>query len=721
MKRIVCLILCFVIAFLVLSPVLADTSSYEYPPVIFYLSTKSQLEKEFREFVKKLSREYYYGNYDLNKYYYEAATVKHEWDNGGFMGSRKDNPFSTIEDNPYYKDYNLPVIQQMLLNGLVEKSDTIKRLGVREYSPNLSINPVTGDWEVDGKAVIAQQRYDAEVERAVAQAQTQLEMTLLNSSVDLVVVGATGGNTPGAYANFWDALTNIAADGVNAYIEAEYVNRSAVLQNQYYDMMVQSTLNFYDKIEEALLADTRNMQIELLGKATTLELTEYEKTLKEQLQKILDSVDKMQDVSLSSQDEEELKKIAEDIVNESGLKKEEELEPDEIAAYVFLQIVRSATVNVIDAVIKTANPGLSFGHTVLKDIILDTVDISLEKLIDYAILYDFDGDGLCSASELCECAIDFLLQGNLITDTLNNIFTNSAEKMINKDLYENLNKAIANRDKAVKVYKDLKNAYYTKSRPWKNKTPDPKTGVELGKLKKSMNRAENSANEAKRGVKKAQDKLDEKIDMNSFTGVGIFVEDIIHVVTDTLVYVKETTGLDDTRDSEVTFAYYAASIYHTMEVAEMRRKSMYGVYKSLQFPENIDKEDIKLLKAFVNRIFAIYETDLQGHTDYITLDLNWHYQDEQRYQEVMDNYYNYFLPKHKEEHPFISFFSGPVTKWSFEKYGKEKSEYLEEVNKKKDNGGYGWIDEDTAYDVYDQIVEYAETAIIPDRLKAVGK
>lgn len=757
MKRIVCLILCFVIAFLVLSPVLADTSSYEYPPVIFYLSTKSQLEKEFREFVKKLSREYYYGNYDLNKYYYEAATVKYEWDKGGFLGSRKDNPYSTVKDgNPNYDHYNVPLIQQMLINNLKEHAKSVQTIAISDYSPKMTINPVTGEWEVNGRVVLAQAIYDEEVNNAITQAENQLAGTLVNSVVDVAVVYATKGKTPAAYANYWDALTNVIVDGLNSYAEIQYRNLAARKQNEYRDKMREAVFDLYDHVEEYMLSDSERLLNEL---ETKNDLSDDELVLKEQVTKVLTAVKNMPKHLMTVEDQELLNQIAGELVDASGLTEQKELPEELCTAFVFQSVVKSIVLNVADATIKTVWPDLSIWKTIGKDIAIFIADEVWSRIIENDIyFYDYEGDNSCSAWEAFDSACEMIFGGNIFTDVMKEFFegkileayvkkvshgekTDAIEKGI-KELQEKIAKNTGGKTikEAEQYIKELekqqsRNAIKHASRRSTNFMEEESARQSLRQNKINIRKAKVETDELnklnlelaneKKTAEKAGKKLREEINANHLTGVGILIEDIIQVVCDTLIYAKESASLGDTLDDEVGYAYIACEMYHTMKIADIRRASMNNEYAQLQYSSIIDVADIDVLKAFVNRIFSIYQTDGQGHLYYISLDHGWQYQTKEKYQEAMDDY-SYRLSRACDEHPYImgtfgGFFAVTFIQGAYMVTGSSKSEYLKEVNKKKDQGGYGWIDEDTAFDVYDQIVEYAEAARIPDKFKSIGK
>ena len=661
------------------------------------------LEADFRAFVKGLSTEYYSGIYDLNKYYYEASKVKHEWDDGGFVWSRRNDPYSTYAGYDEYDEYNIPVIQSMLIDGIQEKADSLKEMDVQDYSFGIAVNPITGDWEVNKKAVLAQKTYDAQVDYAIEQAKNTLSTTLANSLVDVVVVVATQGKTPDAYANIMDAVTNVVADAMNAYADVEYTNLQATLQNSYHDLMAQSVLDMYSYIEEELFADYTQLYGELQRKGN---LTNDEKILKEQLGILLNAINSMPAPSLSTEDNQRITAIAEELVNSVGLEKIPALSDEECTAQIISQVAKSILINSLDAAVKTADPSMSLSDTILKDIILNQVNGIWDTVVNIEIV-DYNGDGVYGTEEIVLNAISMLVDQNIFRDSIKDVF----EKLVKKGAIKSLDAEV---EAAEKLFKDAWNAFTKSMRP---KTSNAQKVF----AKSNMEVARKSRDQ----VKAANNKLKDSINTNKLTGIGILVEDLVNVVCDTFTLAAASTGLANQADGEVFYAYLACSMYHTMQNAETRRGTLKNEYFQLSYLPNIDTADIDFLKKFVNRIYAVYETDMLGHSYYVSLDMGWQYQTTEKLQEAMDEFngiQDVLQQKYGTLGQYGLNIAGgwmlyPIYSW----VGGQKSEYLKAVDKMKDKGGYGWINYNKAVEVYAEIAEYASGAKIPAQYQQVGK
>lgn len=713
MKRWISLALSFVLLVTALMPIsaLADgTLLQTYNSIVIQITPYEDLDTEFREFVKEVASEYYWGTYNLNKYYYDAAKVKHEWDNGGAFYSRRNNPYSTYEDYKDYDKYNIPVIQSMLIDGIQEKADTIRSIDIQDYSLGMAVDPQTGDWVVHEKAVLAQETYNAEVEYGIEQAQNTLTGTLINSAVDLAVVAVTQGKTPEALANVLDAMTNVLADAMNAFAEAEYTNLQATLQNSYYDLMAQSVLDMYENIEEQLLEDYRQLYSELNRKSSR---TNDEQNLMEQLRILLNAIDSMSSPSLTAKDKQCITAVAEELVNSVGLEKVPALSDEEYTALVVSQIAKSTLINCLDLIAKTAIGGVTdantpflkeLGLTSMKDLILNQVDGIWETVTNVEIV-DQNGDGVYDVGEIIYNALSMLIDQNLFRDAATAVFTVLKEKSVIKSLDAEV-------AAAEKAFSDANGAYNKSlSRPSKNYGKNVQ-------LKKDMETARGNREQ----VKKANNKLKEEIELNKLTGIGILIEDVVNIVCDTFNLASESVGLGDMADNEVYFAYLACSMYHIMKNAETRRSTLLNEYGHLRYASEIDQEDVAVLKKLVNRIYAVYEMDMLGHAYYTTLDMGWWYQTTQQMQDAMAEF-DALQDRMHQKYGTIGQYAlnvggGWVVYLTYAWVGGQDSEYLKKVNK---DGTYKWLSYDRALEVYSEIADYAAGAQIPQRFQKIGK
>jgi len=233
MKRMLSLFLVMIMILLIIMPsyVLAENPIvpiFRYGNIKILVPPKGyNIEDDFREFVKQVSRMYYSGRldgvngvYDLNKYYYQAAEVKHEWDDGGFFWSRRDNPYSTYYDYEDYEKYNASAVQSMLINGIQEKANELKGLDTNKSKFRISANPTNGKWEINGEALIAQSIYDKNLEGTLAKAEQNIVAgDLIGSLIDTGIAVFSGGAAPSAVYELIDSISAVVTNSIVAYTD----------------------------------------------------------------------------------------------------------------------------------------------------------------------------------------------------------------------------------------------------------------------------------------------------------------------------------------------------------------------------------------------------------------------------------------------------------------------------------------------------------------------
>lgn len=695
MKRILAMMLSLALVFTMVLPTTAfagtmlkdyDSVSIIIPPAAIYL------EDSFREFVKGVSNEYYRSPYDYNTYYYNASQVKEDWDKGGFwFWSRKDDPYSTQSND----QYSIATLQSMLIKGIQQKAEEIKS---KEYSYGISVNPVTGDWEVNKEAVIAQNIYNTELESAIEQAKNKLTMDFANAGIDLVAVVLTKGVTPELFGQIVDAITESVTNAWNTYTELRYENIKETLKNQYSIVMKEAIVQMYNNIDEQLLSDYRQLYEELCN--GNYDGYDDEEELRDQLKILLDSIDRAK-IAGGSDIVKAVDAVAEEMVSEIGLEKQVLLSEDEIMIQVFSELVRSTFSEVVKMIIDICFNDINgqwykiLAEEVSKETLKELADTAITDVLknDPIPIIDYNGDGY-DEGDIIRNLCDFIFDGRELDNILQGLFKSLVVKLgVEKisaidDLQEQANNATNQWSNA---WAELKKAKFS---------DDP---IYEGQMVEIERKASEKMHDANDKLKKMK-------------GVGILVDDICKITVDTLNLAFESAGLGDQADGEVFYAYIALSMYKAKQNAEKRRESLGSTYKSFSNTSYIDTADIDSLKKFVNRVYAVYETDMLGHTYYVSLDAGWHYQNGgQKFEEAMAEFRGQQERVNEEYGGFMGAFwnvYAPLYAW----VGAQKSEYLKEVNKK-----YEWLDYDDACSVYTTIAGYASRARIPAQFKQIGK
>ena len=210
---------------------------------------------------------------------------------------------------------------------------------------------------------------------------------------------------------------------------------------------------------------------------------------------------------------------------------------------------------------------------------------------------------------------------------------------------------------------------------------------------------------------------------NQGGSVGELVGDIVDLSLKTLNMAKEAAGLADQADNEVKCAYHANTMYHTMQTAEELRASLdSGEFAKMKDPSYIDTAELDELKQFVNRLYAVYNFDMVGQAEYITLDNEWQYQTNEKYNEAMSECRELWGKVYEKHGAFLATMEyiggGWMATYAYAWVGGQKSEYLKEVNKEARNG-LGWLPLNSAFTVYDAMINLAESARIPDRFRGL--
>ena len=666
------------------------------------LPKNPQLEREFRDYVKGLADFYYNPAINLNQYYYEAARIKHDWDDGGLFWSRRDNAYSTYNDYKDYDKYNVPVIQSMLIDGIQQKADEIKRNGAERYGLNAAFDPVTGAWEIGGQAVLGQQIYNAEVDNALKQAENTLKTTLVASVADIGVALATGGADLSFAYNAIDGLANIVSDALNAYAEAEYTNLNAALQNSYREMMKEALGQMYDNIDEDMFSEYRELYSELKQKSKR---SEDEQTLMEQLEKLLNSIDNMRQKAISDANHD-YDMAAETWADSIGLQRVPALSDNEITWKVISETVYSIGKNVFEVAIKGTYGNDTLGRTILTDLPTMLTDYLTQRVKEGIVLNDSNGDGQFDAGEIVANVFD--VSGGMLLD-IEKLITKQYLKKSGQNTIKALNSEIAN---AANNLSQMQ-AQYGFLSTFTN--PVSITAQDLQDARNAYDRI-NAQNMQK--IKEVQETV-----IDTAGGVAELVGDIIDITTKTFDLGVKSAGLADQADNEVYCAYYANRMYHTMQAAEELRKSLdSGEYAKMKDPSYIETADTDELKQFANRVYAVYNMDLIGQADYITLDMQWQYQTNEKYDETMDvcrEMWGNIWDKHG---PFLGSLEYIVGGWTsvyaYAWVGAQKSEYLKKVNKDAHNG---WINPNQALTIYETMINQAKVARLPDKFRDIDK
>ena len=574
------------------------------------------LEKQFREFVKGVSDKYYRDIYDYNKYYYLASDVKYTWDN---KLSHRNDAYSTAERN---SQYNIQSIQQMLIDGVQQKADTVtKNFAMSSYMEGMGFNPVTGNWEVNEKAVMSQKMYNEEVSAAIEEAMNEWGMAMVNATIDAIVLEATGGNMTDDTADLIELCTTVYTDVLNIYAKIKHERELDTLKNLYRDMMKQAVVDMYDNIDQQISEEYRSLLKNLQDKEKkpNMQLTDEEELLKQQLEILINALDK-QKAAWKSDPPEEVREIYEEatdeLVNSIGLELREEITEKEVAKRVVVEVSSSILLNVLDLFADKWLEGKIDNDVV--ELMIDYFKTSLMEAVD-TIIDDWNNNGSLSMDEIISAtlsSLSFLLNDDHIEDLCNKFYDACYKNGIAID-----SNKLAELKKHMKILKDdllVANRKYD-AHPNKQVTQNTLAEKELAYIDEfeGYDVSQKTYNDT---LEKAQNKVD-NMEMNS-----IIAEDIIAITLTTLNAAKEAAGIGDMADNEVYYAYCANYMAHVMESTEIRRDSLdQAASKKMQNHSYIDIAPIEDLKAFVNKVYTVYNYDILGHSQYMSLALGWEY------------------------------------------------------------------------------------------------
>lgn len=639
--------------------------------------------------------------------------MKQDWDKGGFFGSRKDNAYSTYDKD---SEHNIQQIQAMLVDGIQQKADSVS-INLSDYTAGLGFNPTTGAWEVNKRAVIAQNQYNADLEAAFTQAATSLTTTLTNALADAAIIYFGKGKVPEEAHVLVNIITDAVEEGLNAYSKAVHKNVTAVLQNNYRELMKQAILEMYDNIDAQMTSDYRAMHEELKKKSN---LTEEEKLLKEQLQLLITALDG-QKVAMQKSTPTEISKACDEValslVDSIGLEEHPYLSDEKIAFYVVEEVTVSILLNILDESIPVEGLGANY----VKGVIKDNLDAALEEA-----LVDLNGDGVFSTNELVSASLGSL--GCLVKkEHFEKLFSGIYEKLTSgtkeemKKELETLNEKLAGLRSEKKEYDDI---IAQRKADGKKTTAREK---HVDKLNKKIKKSD-----------KQKTAVETKIKNQNL--VAVLVDDIIQLTSDTLALAKASVGIGDMADDEVFFAYTANYMVHAMEAAEFRRDSLdTGLYRMMTHHSYIDDAEISELKDFVNRVYGVYEQDLVGHSAYTTLVAGWHYAESGEKLADWLRAKEQILQDKRDEKGgwYWTTYCGGIFSWqailwaTTELGGRSQSEYLEKVNdkhievgKKGIWNGYSFSDTKNGFPsvsraetIYDWIGGFADRVEMPAQFR----
>ena len=679
-------------------------------------------EQDFREFVKTVSKTYYQTSYDFQKYYYLASEVKKEWDQGGFLGSRQDNAYSTAQKG---SEYNIQMIQAMLLDGIQQKADSAQSIDLSNYTEGMGLNPLTGAWEVNDRAVVSQQQYNHDLTMAMEEAENALTATVINTIADVGVIYFTKGKADNSVFTIFDAITSVVEDGLQAYSKAMHQNETAMLKNYYRDLMKQAILDMYDDIDQQMSADYRKLYAELCAKGDK-NLSEDEKLMKSQLEKLIKALDTAK-AKLPDASSEEIQQLcdeaAEALVEEIGLEETPYLSDGQIAGYIAGKIVSSLLFNAADAALDIAMDKLNIDNAMLnhlKSAVKDALEVGFEDML----VKDLNMDGCWDTKELTTAIVEELCNG---MDHLEEIIVKACEPIAKEHLTpERLKNALAGTTDKITNLKSEKDQYKAEI--------DQRKAA--GKNTKHLEKHNQKLDKKIKNAQKEQAKIQAEIDQNNGL-VMVLVEDLVQLVSDTFTMASTSVGIGDMADNEVLYAYIANYMVHAMEAAQIRRATldMGGNYYILRDPEKIDQASVTALMDFVNRVYGVYEQDMLGHSAYTSLAAGWHYSDSgEKLQDWMDEYYA-DKQKFVDDNGLLmySLFSGYFALYKTVAFtgGISQAEYLEKLNAKQEKvakdglwQGFAFYSNDAGILevsrselIYDQIAQFANKVEVPDEFR----
>ncbi len=712
--------------------------------------TPANLEDEFRKFVHNLAKQYYSEEYDYNKHYYDAAQVKAEWDTGGFLGRRKKDPYSIYDGNEYTKSS----IQQMLMETIQQKASDIEDMDVKDYYVGLMANPNSGTWEENMLGILGQEDYNNDLASELEQIELKIAGNLGNMVSDTVsalftkaLTGVTSEKSAAGAKTSSKNPANVGIDIINTIFDAAIDAVSEILQkvdkqyreevgkmitNLYAKALQVDFLEMYNNIDDVMLSESKKLRQDLLNKGSR---TDEEELLLHELNTLLDGIETF-DVRnqrlIEGKAVSSAEAVAEAIVKEIGFEEVPLMTDEEFMSKIATEtnkIVVDKMIDIVFDVSKTVFSGLDG---------LDTADDS-EKNESLKNTYDAAKEGLKAS----------------INDIFTNVTSGDIEdvngdgKKDNKDLgiiilKQGINGTLSvivdwinENNKLSKEQKDDLNNTFKQVKELLDGTGDI---VVQNKLE-FQGDAENSISESKEvaeylvGILQLDDEItdtlfldieadaaikNEKVNDELKSGVKGIVSDVLETAKNLLSLAEKSAGIGNQADNEVFYAQLACSMYYAYLAAQNRREYLDNVrYRSYTEWNVVKEADIRYLKDFVNRVYAVYETDMVGHAYYLSLDAGWHYQnDGQHMQDAMD-FFNNIMENMVETYgaPLTVLtlpVNGLVTFLASLGIGLSKSEYLEDVNE-----SCGWLDYQTACDVYTYIADYALSAQIPSRFKGL--
>ena len=518
----------------------------------------------------------------------------------------------------------------MLLVGIQEKADSVIT-NLDDYVVGTVFNPVTGAWEVNGLALLSQEKFNMQLEADMDKARAAMNASVAGSIADCGLILGTvlsGQKTlPEGSTEAIDFITSLLEAGLVAYSEALYGSILNTLENNHRDLMIQAVNDMYNNVDAYLFADYEALLEELREKEPT-GLSEEEKLLKTELERLLDAVkttEKAWMEEATAEVDRAAQQAAEDLVTEIGLTEHKVLSNTDIALEVVEAVCQQLVCEIMDIMadklleeFKLDDKALA---THMKEIALNSFEIVLEDLND---------DEAFDAGELLTSILESLIP---FTDIgrLEDIAVKGFEEYSTKKIIQDMNTAgIPNMNGVDDLEaaserirtclqgqeESLKEAQKTLER----RRADLKSrGVKNPKMTTENQKIEDLQ-------KKIKTSKDIELTIDTQPMILVLVEDAINVTADFLEFANASAGLGDMMDNEVFYAYVANYMVQAKEAAEVRRASLdSGIYADFDNSKTIDDATIAELKNFVNRVYAVYEQDKIGHASYATLAAGWHY------------------------------------------------------------------------------------------------
>ncbi len=730
-------------------------------------ATADELVQQFREWAcsaydKYLQAERY------KEEYFAVSDIKVEFDKGWWDDKKAGS--TNEQKNENYEDETRKFYLYALSQSIMNKADEIINTDVdllESYFPGAKYDMVTQKWVADPVAMNVQKTLDFDVSRKIEERNTELAAIFVKALMDdiFLVTGAFENNSKGYKIK--NRCIDILASIAKACQEVDTKNERNALANELREVMVNDLVAGYSNINDVVfeVVEDRKSALEKRNRNSLstddrllldvmTQVVGYKQTVDEKLLFASNNQtgSSRQAVYIEYDGQllsvaDALTRIAEDAVSELGINEAPVIRNENQIFLLKLlygsrEVVKGGIKLVMDFTEATDKAGEHlakgtlgqrikpqlvqlFGSSVTEvglEVLIDAVvDIVFENLIIPEKIADY-----CDANpEIDSSALQGYLESlkdseetNLIWALIDKLFSliasveNAGNNMVstawkqqavwNKTIEEAADEFDEAFQRLLEEFRNLIGEELSEESQAGLKNSHD---LKMEKLKSAQHNYLSDMHDRLSESNKWYVKYANLVKKNpGFVSSAISnLISLIGEVVDTLW--NDTSDFGDTLDEDPMYAVYANGMYRIKQMAEKEMSSLHPGVAMKPYFMTADPEDIR---KEINRLYAIMNYHVTGHSLYITLDTAyWAERDPAHRQEVWDSYMDY-AQRQFEAHPIASL----TYLWAIELAGKldadSKSEFLKRVEKDR-----CWLSSESCIDYSNHLTEGMNELVIP--------